>query len=149
LPRLLRREEQAGDGDNRRDGAQEDRRIFPQNTASGRESKRQNRENVEIYFRSYRLSGIDFDDATQLRLGGVLIAGLQQDMAEHDELLALVAFAQQRTLEKLEAEAALRELQSAVDWWTNVSNGILNVPNAPTVSRMPSLRTSGPNGAAP
>jgi hypothetical protein len=33
--------------------------------------------------------------------------------AEHDELLALVAFTQQRTLEKLEAEAALQELQSA------------------------------------
>jgi hypothetical protein len=32
--------------------------------------------------------------------------------AEHDELLALVAFTQQRTLEKLEAEAALQELQS-------------------------------------
>ncbi len=31
---------------------------------------------------------------------------------EHDELLALVAFTQQRTLEKLEAEAALQELQS-------------------------------------
>lgn len=33
--------------------------------------------------------------------------------AEHDELLALVAFTQQRTLEKLEAEAALQELQTA------------------------------------
>lgn len=33
--------------------------------------------------------------------------------AEQDELLALVAFTQQRTLEKLEAEAALQELQSA------------------------------------
>lgn len=33
--------------------------------------------------------------------------------AEHDELLALVAFTQQRTLDKLEAEAALEELQSA------------------------------------
>ena len=33
--------------------------------------------------------------------------------AEHDELLALVAFTQQRTLEKLDAEAALRELQTA------------------------------------
>lgn len=33
--------------------------------------------------------------------------------AEHDELLALVAFAQQRALEKLDAEAALQELQSA------------------------------------
>jgi hypothetical protein len=33
--------------------------------------------------------------------------------AEHDELLALVAFTQQRTLEKLDAEAALQELQSA------------------------------------
>jgi hypothetical protein len=33
--------------------------------------------------------------------------------AEHDELLALVAFTQQRTLEKLEAEAALQQLQSA------------------------------------
>jgi hypothetical protein len=32
---------------------------------------------------------------------------------EHDELLALVAFTQQRTLEKLEAEAALQDLQSA------------------------------------
>ena len=33
--------------------------------------------------------------------------------AEHDELLALVAFTQQRTLEKLEAEAALQDLQTA------------------------------------
>lgn len=32
---------------------------------------------------------------------------------EHEELLALVAFSQQRTLEKLEAEAALRDLQNA------------------------------------
>ncbi len=32
--------------------------------------------------------------------------------AEHDELLALVTFTQQRALEKLEAEAALQELQS-------------------------------------
>ena len=30
---------------------------------------------------------------------------------EHDELLALVAFVQQRTLEKLEAEVALKHLQ--------------------------------------
>lgn len=30
---------------------------------------------------------------------------------EHDALLALVAFTQQRTLEKLEAEAALQELR--------------------------------------
>ncbi|HTU22314.1 MAG TPA: hypothetical protein VMG10_30020 [Gemmataceae bacterium] len=33
--------------------------------------------------------------------------------AEHEELLALVAFTQQRTLDKLEAEAALRDLQNA------------------------------------
>ena len=33
--------------------------------------------------------------------------------AEHEELLALVAFTQQRTLEKLEAEAALRDLRNA------------------------------------
>jgi hypothetical protein len=33
--------------------------------------------------------------------------------AEHDELLALVAFTQQRSLEKLEAEAALQDLHSA------------------------------------
>lgn len=32
--------------------------------------------------------------------------------AEHDELLALVAFTQQRTLDKLEAEVALRDLHS-------------------------------------
>ena len=31
---------------------------------------------------------------------------------EHDELLALIAFTQQRTLDKLAAEAALQELQS-------------------------------------
>jgi hypothetical protein len=34
--------------------------------------------------------------------------------AEHDELMALVAFTQQRTLEKLEAEAALQDLHSAL-----------------------------------
>jgi hypothetical protein len=33
--------------------------------------------------------------------------------AEHDELLALVSFTQQRSLEKLEAEAALQDLQTA------------------------------------
>ncbi len=33
--------------------------------------------------------------------------------AEHEELLALIAFTQQRTLDKLEAEAALQELQNA------------------------------------
>ena len=33
--------------------------------------------------------------------------------AEHDELLALVVLTQQRTLEKLDVEAALQELQSA------------------------------------
>ncbi|MHB1422666.1 MAG: hypothetical protein ACYC3I_05615 [Gemmataceae bacterium] len=33
--------------------------------------------------------------------------------SEQDELLALVAFTQQRTLEKLEAEAALQDLQTA------------------------------------
>jgi hypothetical protein len=33
--------------------------------------------------------------------------------AEHDELLALVDFSQKRTLEKLEAEAALHDLQAA------------------------------------
>src|SRR5437870_3486634 len=32
--------------------------------------------------------------------------------AEHEELLALVTFTQERTLEKLEAERALRELQT-------------------------------------
>jgi hypothetical protein len=32
--------------------------------------------------------------------------------AEHEELLALVTFAQERTLEKLQAEVALRELQT-------------------------------------
>ncbi len=33
--------------------------------------------------------------------------------AEHDELLALVAFSQQRSLEKLEAESALQDLHQA------------------------------------
>jgi hypothetical protein len=33
--------------------------------------------------------------------------------AEHEELLALVAFTQKRTLEKLDAEVALQDLQSA------------------------------------
>ena len=33
--------------------------------------------------------------------------------AEHNELLALLAFTQQRTLEKLEAEVALRDLLAA------------------------------------
>jgi hypothetical protein len=32
--------------------------------------------------------------------------------AEHEELLALVTFTQERTLEKLQAELALRELQT-------------------------------------
>lgn len=33
--------------------------------------------------------------------------------AQHEELLALVVYTQQRTLDKLEAEAALRDLQNA------------------------------------
>jgi hypothetical protein len=34
--------------------------------------------------------------------------------AEHEELLALVAFAQQRTIEKLEAQVALDRLRAAL-----------------------------------
>ena len=34
------------------------------------------------------------------------------DPAEYEELLALVTFTQERTLEKLQAEVALRELQT-------------------------------------
>jgi hypothetical protein len=34
------------------------------------------------------------------------------DATDHEELLALVTFSHERTLEKLEAELALRELQS-------------------------------------
>ena len=34
--------------------------------------------------------------------------------ADHEELLALVTFAQERTLEKLQAEMALRELQTLI-----------------------------------
>ena len=34
------------------------------------------------------------------------------DAAEHEELLALVTFTNERTLEKLQAELALRELQT-------------------------------------
>lgn len=34
------------------------------------------------------------------------------DAADHEELLALVTFTQERTLEKLQAELALRELQT-------------------------------------
>jgi len=34
--------------------------------------------------------------------------------AEHDELLALVDFAQKRTIEKLEAQAALARLRAAL-----------------------------------
>jgi hypothetical protein len=34
------------------------------------------------------------------------------DPAEHEELLALVTLTQERTLEKLQAEVALRELQT-------------------------------------
>jgi hypothetical protein len=33
------------------------------------------------------------------------------DPAEHDELVALVSFSQQRTIEKLEAQAALNRLR--------------------------------------
>lgn len=33
--------------------------------------------------------------------------------SDHDELMALVAFTQQRTVEKLEAELALRQLEAA------------------------------------
>jgi hypothetical protein len=34
--------------------------------------------------------------------------------AEHEQLLALVAFSQQRTVEKLQAELALQQLQAAM-----------------------------------
>ncbi len=33
------------------------------------------------------------------------------DQSQHDELMALVAFSQQRTIEKLEARAALKRLR--------------------------------------
>jgi hypothetical protein len=36
------------------------------------------------------------------------------DSADHDELLALVHFAQQRTLERLEAQVALQRLREIV-----------------------------------
>ena len=36
------------------------------------------------------------------------------DAADHEELLALVTFSHERTLEKLEAELALRELQTLI-----------------------------------
>jgi hypothetical protein len=60
-----------------------------------------------------RLADYRLDPALDQRLRDLGERKEWLSKAEHDELLALVAFTQQRTLEKLDAEAALRELQTA------------------------------------
>jgi hypothetical protein len=60
-----------------------------------------------------RVAGYTLDPAVDRRL---LELGERKEFlspAEHDELLAWVAFTQQRSLEKLQAEAALQRLLAA------------------------------------
>jgi hypothetical protein len=60
-----------------------------------------------------RVADYRLDPALDQRLRDL---GERKDLlsgAEHGELLALLAFTQQRTLEKLDAEAALQDLHNA------------------------------------
>jgi hypothetical protein len=57
-----------------------------------------------------RLSDYRLDPALDQRLRDLGERKEHLSRTEHEELLALVAFTQQRTLDKLEAEAALREI---------------------------------------
>jgi outer membrane protein TolC len=61
-----------------------------------------------------RLADYRLDPALDQRLRDLGERKERLSKAEHDELMALVAFTQQRTLEKLEAEAALQDLHSAL-----------------------------------
>lgn len=61
-----------------------------------------------------RLAQFELDASLQQRLHAL---GARKEFltpAEHDELLALVAFTHQRTLEKLEAQVALAQLRTAL-----------------------------------
>ncbi|MBM3222623.1 MAG: hypothetical protein FJZ47_02295 [Candidatus Tectomicrobia bacterium] len=61
-----------------------------------------------------RLAQFELDTLLQQRLHDL---GARKELltpAEHAELLALVAFAQQRTIEKLEAQAALHRLRTVL-----------------------------------
>jgi hypothetical protein len=60
-----------------------------------------------------RMADYHLDPALDQRLRDLGERKEWLNAAEHEELLALVAFTQQRTVEKLEAEAALRDLQNA------------------------------------
>lgn len=60
-----------------------------------------------------RMADYRFDPALDRRMRDLGERKEWLSPAEHDELLALVEFTQQRTLEKLDAEVALQELQSA------------------------------------
>ncbi len=62
-----------------------------------------------------RLADYRLDPALDQRLRDLGERKESLSAAEHEELLALVAFTQQRTLEKLEAEAALQDVQSACE----------------------------------
>lgn len=60
-----------------------------------------------------RMAEYRLDPALDQRLRDLGERKEELNTAEHDELSALVAFTQQRSLDKLTAEAALRELHSA------------------------------------
>jgi hypothetical protein len=62
-----------------------------------------------------RLADYRLDPALDQRLRDLGERKEWLSKAEHDELLALVSFTQQRTLEKLDAEAALQALQTVCD----------------------------------
>jgi hypothetical protein len=58
-----------------------------------------------------RLAGYELDPGIARQLQGLSERKEFLDPAQHDELLALVSFSQQRAVEKLEAQAALKRLR--------------------------------------
>jgi hypothetical protein len=57
-----------------------------------------------------RIAGYELDAALARQLQELSEQKEFLDQPRHDELMALVAFAQQRTIDKLEAQVALRRL---------------------------------------
>ena len=60
-----------------------------------------------------RFAGYQLDPAIDQRMLDLGERKVTLDSAEYAELMALVAFANKRTIEKLEAEVALQRLESA------------------------------------
>ena len=62
----------------------------------------------------HRLSNYELDPSLHSRIHALGERKEFLSQAEHEELLALVAFAHQRTIEKLEARVALDHLRTAL-----------------------------------